>query len=196
MTDLNDELKDWMRDWQDQDAQPPPGDTLQRYVRRRGRLLKEWIVTETIVAVLGLSALIYLALIRVDIVDRVVMGTLAVACAAMLLFGWWNWRGSLNAIGETTAVYLQLSAMRLVRVQRALIAGWVLLAVEMVAFIPWVRHRQQATLTADSSAIEILWPWALLATMGGLALSWLIRLRRWIRREMTILDQLRREYDD
>ena len=188
MTDPNDEFQEWMRTWHEPDVSPPAGDALRGYVRRRSAVLMTWVVVETTMAIVATALLVYLAVSRPDPIERGVMGALALACAAALLFGWWNWRGLLRAVGETTAVYLELSTARLLRHRRALMAGWVLLGVEMAALTPWVWYRTRA----DASIA--IWPWVLLVTLGVLAAVWLTAIGRWVRREEAIVEGLRREY--
>ncbi len=190
MTEPNDELQQWMTAWHEPDMSPTVGDALRGYVRRRSALLTTWIVAETTVGIVAVALLVYLAWYRPDPIERAVMGTLALACAAVLLFGWWNWRGQLRAVGETTAVYLELATTRLVRVRRSLTAGWLLLGAEMAALTPWVWYR-----TRGDASIAI-WPWVLLVTLGVLAVVWLIAIGRLVRREEVIVEELRRQYRD
>lgn len=190
MTDPNDKLEEWMTTWHEPDVSPPAGDPLRGYVRRRSAVLMTWVVAETTVGIIAIVLLVYLTVSRPDPIERTVMGVLALACAAALLFGWWNWRGLLRAVGETTAVYLELSTTRLVRMRRGLIAAWLLFGVEMAALTPWVWYR-----TRTDASIAI-WPWALLVSLGVSAVVWLIWLGRWIRREEAIVEDLRREYRD
>jgi hypothetical protein len=119
------------------------------------------------------------------------MGTLAVACIGTLVFGWWNWRGAFKAAGESTAVYLDLSATRLARFRRALYGGWTLLTVEAVAFTIWVWYR---TSMGSPTGGSIIWPWVLLIGMCSTAAVWLTVLGRWVRRETKVVEDLRREY--
>jgi hypothetical protein len=187
----NSELNDWITEWQRGGGETPARGALRHYVRRRSRTLVTWIVGESIVAIAGIVILTYFFLTRPDPVERIVMGTLSLACAVALVFGWWNWRGSLRAIGESTTVYLDLSTSRLMRWRRAIIGGWILLAVEMAAFIPWVWYRTYALPPAERGAT--VWPWALLLTVGAIAVVWLITLARWVGRESLFVEQLRRE---
>jgi hypothetical protein len=194
MTNPNEELQSWMADWQQTGTGRPAGDALQRYVRRRSRLLVTSLVIEALVAVIGATGLTYLWWTRVDPLERAVMATVAVACIGLLVFGWWNWRGSFKAAGETTAVYLELSASRLARFRRALYAGWTLLAVEAVAFTIWVWYR--TNVVSGPGANRAAWPWLLLIGMCGGAAVWLTVLGRWARREAIVIEHLRREYHE
>jgi hypothetical protein len=192
MTNPDEELQSWMTDWQRTDTARPAGDALQQYVRRRSRMLVASLAIETFVAVIGATGLAYLWWTRVDPLERAVMATVAMACIGSLAFGWWNWRGSFKAAGETTAVYLDLSASRLVRFRRALYAGWILLAVEAVAFTVWVSYR--TNLVGGPGATRTAWPWLLLIGMCGGAAVWLTVLGRWVRREATVVESLGRDY--
>ncbi len=196
MTDPHQDLQAWIADWQQPDQRPVASDALVRYVRRRGSLLKAWVVGGIAIGVGGLVALTYLTVTRPDPIERWAMGTLALMCAAALGFSWWNWRGALRAVSETTTVYLDLAATRLVRIRRDLIAGWVLLSVEMAVLTPWVWYRVQSHPALEAGAPPLIWPWALLVTMGALGVVSLIAAGRWARREEAVVNQLLRECDD
>ncbi len=194
MTNNNEELQTWIADWQVADAARPASDALRQYVRRRSRLLIISIAIETAVAVVGAIVLAFLWWTLVDPVERTVMGTLAVACVGMLVFGWLNWRGSFKATSETTAVYLELASSRLARFRRALYAGWILLAVEAIAFTIWVWYR--SNVIGGPGANRAAWPWLLLIGMCGGAALWLTGLSRWVRREAKVVESLRRDYEE
>ena len=191
MPNPTEDLRDWMIDWQQTETTPPAADALRRYVRRRSRMLAISLAIEASVGVIGAIVLTYLWWTREDLLERTVMGTLAVACIGTLVFGWWNWRGAFEAAGETTAVYLELSSSRLVRFRRALYAGWILLAVQAVSFTIWVWSR--TSVRAPDTEV-LIWPWVLLIGMCAIAAVWLTALGRWARRETKALDNLRREY--
>ena len=194
MTNHKEELETWITDWQQPDAAKPAGDVLKQYVRRRSRLLVTSIAIEATIAIVGAILLAYLGWTRVDPVERAVMSTLAVACIGSLAFGWWNWRGSFRATGETTAIYLELASSRLSRFRRALYGGWILLAVEGITFTIWIWYR--STVAGGPAANRAVWPWLLLIVMCGGAAIWLTVLGRWVRREAIVVEELRREYDE
>ena len=194
MTNQHEEFQEWIADWQEEKAVPRTEDALKRYVRRRSRLLIASLVIEAGIAVVGALVLAYLCATLRDVVERTVMGTLAVACVGTLAFGLWNWRGAFRATSETTAMYLELASSRLARFRRALAAGWILLTVEAIAFTIWLTYR--ATLVDRPEVNGAVWPWVLLVGMCGGAAYWLTLLGRWVRREASVVDDLRREYDD
>ena len=194
MTNPNEEFQGWIADWHEDKAVPRADDALKQYVRRRSRHLIASLAIEASIAIVGAIVLVYLCLTRSDLVERAVMGIVAVACVGTLVFGWWNWRGAFNATSETTAVYLDLASSRLIRFRRALFAGWILLGVEATAFTIWLTYR--ATLVDQPEVNGAIWPWLLLAGMCGGAAHWLTVLGRWVRREATVVEDLRREYDD
>ena len=182
------------------------GNLLRRYLKRSIPILtglsatylynerREFGERSTPDDVRGLPQGHFVVLCGYDVVERTVMGTLAVACVGTLAFGLWNWRGAFRATSETTAMYLELASSRLARFRRALAAGWILLTVEAIAFTIWLTYR--ATLVDRPEVNGAVWPWVLLVGMCGGAAYWLTLLGRWVRREASVVDDLRREYDD
>ena len=189
MSDRDDYLQTWRATWQDTEPEPPADEALARYVRGRSRLLSYWMVGELVIAVVGIAALVAVVLRRPDPFERLAMGSLGVMCFAAMAFSWWNWRGVTVAVGATTAAYLDLSALQLARLRRAVTAGWIILGAELVIFVPWLWYRQQVA--PDPAAVW--WPWAFLAAMAGLGVAGLAGLTRWVRREATVVDRLRAE---
>jgi hypothetical protein len=188
MNDCDDNLQAWTAAWQHSEPVPPADAALARYVRRRSRLISYWMIGELIVAAVALTAIALIILRRPDPFERLAMGSLGLVCVGAVAFSWWNWRGTTAAVGETTAAYLELSASRLMRLRRALTAGWIILAAELVVFVPWVWYRQ---LTSSDAAGW--WPWAFLAGMAGLGAHGLTLVARWARREAAMVERLRDE---
>ena len=187
MTD-DDNLQAWTAAWQS--ARPDTADdALTRYVRRRSQLLTLWVAIEVGVGLVAFLVVAVMLAIRPDPLERVAMGALAVVCLGAVAFSWWNWRGTFQAIGESTSVYLELSAMRLRRLRRDLTMSWVLLAAQLVVFIPWTWYRQQA------AGPTVRWPWILLASMTVCCIAGLLAIGRWARREAAVIERLRRELD-
>lgn len=192
MMEHDPELTDWIAEWQRGEDERELHAPVLRYVHRRSATLVRWLWFESTLGVVALAVLLYLVATRPQPFERLVMSTLALACAGMLLFGWWNWRGSVRAAGESTGTFLALSRSRLVRFRRALVAGWILLAIEMAAFAPWIWVRTSMAPQAEDRAV--VWPWVLLLTCGLAAVVWLVVAARWARREAELVDRLHREY--
>jgi hypothetical protein len=193
MTDVNDDLAAWRDDWQRLDPQPADSDAIIVWARRRRPMLVAWIVGEVAIALAGLLIVGYVFIARADPIERVAMGGLALMCAAAAVFCWWNWRGAIRASAETTTVYLELTARRLVAMRREVMAGWVILGIELVLLTPWVAYRL-ATRSVLEARPAPIWPWALLVTMIAFGVVALILMGRWVTREARLVEQLRQDH--
>lgn len=189
------ELQAWMADWQAATAQMAPAAQVRRIVRRRTWQLALWVSGEVIIGAVALTVLVHRVWTETDLLERVAMGLLALVTSGALLFTWWNWRGALGARAERTATHLALSIERSRRFARAVRAGWVLLALELAVFTPWVAYRLYGDGRAATGAVG-LFAWGLLAGMTVAGATGLIALGRWTARDARVLDQLRRELDE
>ena len=185
MTDFDDNLEALAAAWQSERPRAKT-DALTRYVRRRSQMLTIWVAIEMSVGIVGLLVVAVMFVIRPDPLERLAMGALAVVCAGASVFSWWNWRGTFQAIGESTSVYLDLSAMRLRRLRRDMTVSLILLAAQLAVFIPWVWYRQQAV-------PNLRWPWVFLASMTVFGIGGVMAIGRWVRREEAVLERLRQE---
>lgn len=190
-TPPHDDLHGWIRDWQTPStASPPQVHALIAHVQRRSRQIMWSLAAETVIGGVGLIVVTWFALTWNDPVERVAMATLAVVCAAALVFTWMNWYGTTRAVGESTAAYLDLSLRHLVRITRALRFGWALLIAETLVMAAWIGYR--ATLAAEPA----WWPWLWLAGMSGSATVALFGAGRWLARENAIVRRLMEDQRD
>jgi hypothetical protein len=192
MTDVNDDLAAWRDDWQRPDPHPVASDSLVAWARRRRPMLVVWIIGELTVALAGLLIVGYVFIARADPVERVAMGGLALMCGLAAVFSWWNWRGAVRASAETTTVYLELTARRLIAMRREVMAGWVILGIELLLLTPWVGYRLATRSMLEARPVAG-WPWALLVTMSAFGVVALILMGRWVSREARLVEQLRQD---
>jgi hypothetical protein len=188
------ELQQWMADWQ---APGPQSTTtpeaIHRFARGRGRLIRMLVAGELVI-VLALLPVMIATGARGSWFDRVAMMLLAAASVAAIGFSWWNWHGTLRATSESTAAFLALSRLRTMRLQRAIVAGWCLLAAEVAVFVPWVAYRLYGRGPAADGGVQVF-AWALLVGLAALGAGWLVALRRWSISERDKLDVIQEELD-
>jgi hypothetical protein len=193
MTEISDrELQQWIKTWT-APADTPSGapESIYRHVQKRSRLLRLALVSEVAV-VIAVSPLLVRAAVVGDTLERIAMALLAMMAVAAVGFSWWNWRGAVRASGASTAAFLELSMMRVLRLRRAIVAGWCLLAAEVLVFMPWIWYRLYRNEAPPGAAVE-LFSWGLLTTMTLLGAGCLVALTRWARRERAQLENLRAE---
>ena len=177
------ELQQWTAIWQSDGEPVPPAEVIYRHVRRRRRQLVVSLVAEVVVAVGACALLAAIAAARPDPVERGFAAALGIVVMAALVISWRNWRGMLNPTEQTTAACLELSLERARRFRHAVRGGWFVLAAELAVFVPWIAYKQR------------LRGWVLLAVLTALAVTWLIGLGRWARRDDDMLQRIRHEFE-
>ena len=180
------ELQMWMDDWAVPSDDAMPIEVIGLHVRRRSRLLAVWVASEVLIFAAFTPFLTYRALTHPDPVERVVMAMLAAIVVAASVFSYRNWSGTWVPAAETTASFLELSYERCRRLQRAIVAGWVILGAEVFVFVPWIAH------VVATGPGAVLWPWAWLAFVTTCAAAGLLAVRRWLGHETAALDEMRR----
>jgi hypothetical protein len=191
-TSVEQDLQRWTDDWQTEPATPVVPEVMRAFVVRRSRQLTAWAAAESGVGAVAVSVLVYLAIAQPDPLDKLAMGLLALIVAGALAFGCWNWRGTLRSSAETTAGFVLLSLERAKRLRRAVRAGWVLLAGEVVVFVPWIMHRLYGG-DAQPVASTVMLSWGLLIVLAGSAAAGLVALGRWADRDASWLRAMRDE---
>jgi hypothetical protein len=186
------ELQQWADAWQQQSEPQTGPEAIRAYVGRRSRLLTMWVSSEIVICAAALGFLLLRTMTKMDPVEQLAMGLLALIAAGSLLFSVWNWRNALRASADTTSAFLALSIDRVRRLRRAIRFGWGILAAELLVLGPWIWYRLyggQQPPTADAERFA----WGLLVGITGLALLFMIGVQRWLFRETRILDELQRE---
>lgn len=189
------ELQTWMADWQAVAPASGPAEQIRRHARSRNRMATLWVASEWGIGLGALVFLVHRILTQGDPMEQVAMGLLALVTASALGFTWWNWYGALGSQGESTRTYVTLSIERTRRFARAVRAGWVLLAVELAIFTPWVAYRLYSQDPVASPSRQAF-GWAWLAGMTALGAAGLVALERWTAREARQLERLRTELED
>ncbi len=161
-----------------------------RRTQSRTRLLAVWVAVEIAIAGAAVPVLVYLAWVARDAVERAAMGTLSVACLAVLVFVVWNWRGAWRSRAASQQAFVELSLVRCRRFRRAIGVGWLLLAVEIFCFVPWIALRLGAGAPAASLGA---YTFLALFAIGGVL--FLLALARWVSREETIILGFARELE-
>lgn len=179
------ELEQWVQAWRvplDEPAAPP--EAIYRHVQRRTRLIRLWLAGEALVVVL-VAPLIVSAFRVGDAFERMGMAVLGAAGLAAAAFSWWNWHDTLRTSGESIAGFIGLSRLRIARLSRAITAGWVLLAVELMVFVPLIALRSPGAFS-----------WALLAALSSCGAAFLLALARWTSAERERLEAIEGELLD
>ena len=187
LKESDDELREWMSDWQ-ADSEPAPDvrDAIRRRVRRQGFGMILLAAGEVAFACAMLVFLIGFAVRHPQPVDVATMAGFSLLVVWATGYGLWYRRGLWRPEAETTAAFLALSIRRCQRRLLALRAGWWLLAAEVVLFVPWIQFH------AESPA-DYLFSYGFLALMAGGAAAVLVVLGRRTRRELGELEAVRRE---
>ncbi|MGE0464620.1 MAG: hypothetical protein AB7Q16_24910 [Vicinamibacterales bacterium] len=186
MTEPSDrELEQWVQAWRaplDEPAASP--EAIHRHVRRRAWLIRLWLAGEALVV--AVVAPLIVGVFRAgDAFERMAMAVLGAAGLAAVAFSWWNWHDTLRTSGESIAGFIDLSRLRIARLSRAITAGWVLLAVELMVFVPLIALRSGGA-----------FGWALLAALASCGAAFLLALTRWTGGERERLDAIEGELLD
>lgn len=112
-----------------------------------------------------------------------------------LAFSWWNWWGVIADAGHSMAAFVALSRRRITRLERAIGAGWVLLAGEVLVFVPWVAYRLYGRQSPPGVGRELA-SWGLLAAMTTAGGIFLRQLARRAQAERQALDALELDRTD
>ncbi len=189
------ELKAWIDDWQAGTSERPAAQQVRHYVQRRSRLLKIFLVTDTLIGVGFGVFLIHRALTQPDPYEKLAMGLLAAIAIGATTFGWINWQGAVTARGEDTATFMALAVSRARRMERSARAAWFVLGAQLAVFTPWVWHQVSAARPGPPSIAAQVFSWGLLIVMASLAAAFVAALQRWSHREARIVAALQRELD-
>lgn len=164
----------WTDQWQAIDREPTQAlDVLTRRVRSRSRMFAVWVTAEAAVGAAATLWLVHLAVIATHAVDRMVMIALTLACTVALGHAFWNWRGVWRPHTRSLQAFLDFSLLRCWRLRQAIRAGWALLAVQVICFVPWI-------LIGDRS---YLFGFTLLSVLVAGAVLYLLAVARWVNRE-------------
>ncbi len=161
------ELADWQDQWRSAGpAGPPSAAEVRRSVMRRSRRLRLWWWAETVAAVAALVLISWAGVVLPSTLDRVAMAALAGIVAGAWLYGAHVWRGRWFPAAETTRAYLDLRHQHLERLRRAVRAGWIVLALYLLVYVPWIAHRlgqagTSALLAGYGLLLEFVLPYAI-----------------------------------
>jgi len=172
----SDELKHWAETWRTPEAEPSASDVARivARVRRRTRVRLLTLVFECLLAAAALALVARFASADAHAADRPFAAVLAVAVLVFVAHGFWNLRGTWRAVSTSVRAFIELERRRGERRRVALRAGWVLLAVLVVAYTPWIFMR----LSGAARGRALVWL-AALALFEAVVLAWLeIRNRK------------------
>ena len=181
--DNDPELKAWTSDWQSGGEREYSAEAIRLYAQGRSRFMWTWILSELPSAGVALPLLAYLGWMATDQVERWAMALLAVITIAAVSVGWWNWRGSLLAsartdrrirvgVGGAATANATGVAHRLDRADRG---GRGVLGVDL--------EPCSTPAPRDHTPFAERFSWGWLAFMSLMAVAFLLRLDRWIRKD-------------
>lgn len=191
------ELQAWKAAWQAPEQESPGGtgtlpEALRRQVRRRSLALR-WMTTgEAVFTLLAVVLLGSLARSLGTPLDFFTLTAFALLAAGAFGFSLWNRWGLWRPSAESTLAYLDLALLRCRRRRRGLRAGWVLLALEVALYVPWIAHRLALNAGHPGRGFSPLASYGLLAGAAGLTAAILAALGVRTRREQAALEELRR----
>ncbi len=182
MSEADDELLEWTRDWQAAEPDGNPAD-LRRQVARRSRGLAALTAGEALLSAGFATALVRLALRPGHPADVPLAIGLLLVIGLAFGFSLWNRRGLWRPRADTVRASLELSLRRARRRLRGVAAGWGVLGLEVLLLLPWAVVRTERL---GSRAGALLF----LAAMAGGAACVLVTLARRTRREIEELEAL------
>jgi hypothetical protein len=188
------ELSEWAADWQAAEPDLESSEQIRHYVKRHGRLVRSWMVTDFVIGIIALPILAYLGWVTESDIERTAMIALASITVAAVGFGWWNWRSVLRSSATSVSDYVAISGERLRRMRLAWRLGWIILAAQVIVFIIWIwDHLYSGARPPSPDAERFAWTW-----LGGMtlaAIGGLLWFGRWIRRDTERFEALRKEFD-
>jgi len=189
------DLKQWTADWQAAPESVESAEQIRHYVKQRAGFLWSWAVADFVIAGIALPVLVYLGVYSEQAAEGAAMASLASITVATVIFGWWNRRGVLRSSATTVAEYVAISAERLRRMRMAWRIGWLVLAAEGVVFPIWIWSRFYTGPAAPPASTErFAWSW--LGIFMLLGIVGLILFGRWLKRDATRFEALRRDLHD
>jgi hypothetical protein len=188
MTANDPELEQWTAEWRQQgsargDAAERAPAAIRDRVRRRSRRLVLLTAGERLLAAAAIVFLWRFARALGTPLDLFTLTAFAALAELAFAFSLWNRRGVWRPSAESTAAYLALERERCRRSRRSIQAGWVLLAVEVALFVPWIAHRLHAGARAPGLARYLAAYGYLAAVAGATAIVLLALARRRAREE-------------
>lgn len=186
------DLREWMADWQQDDAAPSPQalEEIRLRVRRQSRRMVWMLAGEMAVAAGALILLVRFALLHPDPLDVAAMTGLSLLVVGAAVFSLRLHRGLWRPSAATTEAFLALSIERCRRRLRSLRAAWGLLAGELAVFIPWLWYRLHRGPAAPAARDYVL-TYGFLALLAVAVMSIVLAVARRTRRELRELERLR-----
>jgi hypothetical protein len=189
--DADDELREWIADWQ---TEPEPAPEVRDAIRRR-------VKRQTLKMMLSLAGEVVLTLGLLGIVINSAVRwpeplNLAAMAGLVVLIFWaigsslWFRRGTWRPSAETTSAFLDLSILRCRRRLAALRAGWFLLAMEEAILIPWL-----CVLLNGKPAGDYIRAFGFLVLMTVLVVAFSLTVQRRTRRELEEMEAVRRSLE-
>lgn len=188
------ELRAWMQEWQ-VEAETPVDlrETILRRVRRQSFYQKVWAIGEAVLVLLMTTLLVWVGATTTRTADVVVVVTFLLLQAWAVAYGFRARRGLWRPSDESAAAFLDLSLRRCEQRLKLMKAGYVLLALEVAVFVPWIwiRTRPEGTMPPTSFLATRAGAYAFLAVFVAAALAALLYTGRRTRRDLAALGNLR-----
>jgi hypothetical protein len=180
------ELQDWMESWTD--GPPAPAEEVRaailRRVRRQSFYQRLWAALEAVVAVGMAVFLVAMGARPTHPSDIPVIAAFGLLLGATMIWGWLTRKGMWRTTDDSTAAFLDLSLRRCSNRLKLVRGGFVILALEILIFVPWLRIRSAPP-----------WAFAYLAGMVALAIVALLVVGGRTHRDLESLAELERKLE-
>jgi hypothetical protein len=178
MTAPLDDWERWRESWVDGGEAPPLMGSIRQQFRREQRRIVLTVVAEVVLAVAAGSG-IAAALVHTPSRPPVTWGAaILFLIALMIVVDLVRRRREWRPLTESTQTFLELSLRRCRGQRHALRLTWVLIALELVFFIPWWAGGLRAHFDELRSPVVILLGWLPMSVMAGLFVWTLVLWRR------------------
>ncbi len=188
------ELRTWMEAWQAEGETPVDlRERILRRVRRQSFYQKAWAVGEAAIVLMMTAFLVWVGVNTTQTADIVVVVAFLILQAWALVYGYRSRRGLWRPRDESAAAFLDLSLRRCEQRLKLTRAGYVILAVEVAVFVPWLWLRTQPDAARAASLLGTrAGAYGFLALFVAAALAALIYAGHRTRRDLAALQDLER----
>jgi hypothetical protein len=189
-----DELTDWMRAWQSDDQL---AEDTRREVARRVRRSDRWwtisAIVEAVIAVIGLAVTIITGLRAEVLIEQIAMASLSVVVVLTAIGAWRLRRDVGPPAASSTLAWVDFLIARARRLKQSTRSAFIILAVEVVIFIPWIASVAERRAASGDTGAALLRGYLWLGVVATLIAAGFVLVRRHAARDLENLTRLRRD---
>ncbi len=188
------ELRTWIETWQAEGETPVDlRERMLRRVRRQSFYQKASAIGEAAIVLLMTAFLAWVGINSTRTADIVVVVAFLILQAWAVIYGYRARRGLWRPRDESAAAFLDLSLRRCEQRLKLMRAGYLILAVEVAVFVPWLWIRTQPDAARAASLLGTrAGAYAFLAVFVAAALAAIIYAGHRTRRDLDALKDLER----